>query len=135
MKDDVVLRRLCVLLTIKAAYIKAVGFLPGFDYSRIDCDIPQEIILCDGKPILGWEFHLFKANLGVLRNNVLIEEIYQCSTAIFRGGDKTTFIWEENEEHMKKWLNFISLERMLHDVLTPKSPPPLDSKDPHKVYS
>jgi len=123
MKEDVIIRRLCVLLTIKAAYVKAVGFPPGFDYSRLDCDIPQETVRFDGKPIIGWEFRLFKVNLGVLRNGVLIEETYQCSTAMFRGGNKTSFIWEEDPKAMSNWMTFLNLDQMLHILSAPRTPP------------
>ncbi|KAG1744622.1 uncharacterized protein EDB91DRAFT_1123517 [Suillus paluster] len=55
--DDVVLRRLSILLSLKAAYIKA-----------------------------GWEFRVFKAQLGVQRmGGVMLEESYQCACAFFRG--------------------------------------------------
>ncbi|KAF8591465.1 hypothetical protein K439DRAFT_1380408 [Ramaria rubella] len=116
MKDDVILRRLCVLLTLKLAYIKALGQPPGFDFSRIDCNIPEETIKVDGKPLTGWEFRLFKANLGVVRKGFLIEETYQCSTAVYRGWDETRFVWEENEREIANWVHFISTDTVLNSL-------------------
>lgn len=121
LKDEVILRRLCILLTIKSAYIKALGQPAGFDYSRIDCNIPEESMMVDGKPLLGWEFRLFKANLGVVRHSLLLEETYQCSSALYRGGKTTKFVWEENVNEMKSWLHFVNAESIIAGL--PKPPP------------
>ncbi|KAF8517856.1 hypothetical protein JB92DRAFT_3113358 [Gautieria morchelliformis] len=125
LNDDVILRRLCILLTIKTAYIKALGQPPGFDFSRIDCNIPEETIKVDGRSLGGWEFRLFKANLGVVRKGLLIEETYQCSTAVYRGWDETRFIWEEDEKEMANWVHFITTDTVLGSLT---SPPRTDSK-------
>lgn len=124
--DDVILRRLCILLTIKMAYIKALGQPPGFDFSRIDCDIPEETVKVDGKLLIGWEFRLFKANLGVVRRELLIEETYQCSTAVYRGWDETRFIWEENEQELAGWVHFIKTDTVLGSLSS--SPTHTESK-------
>ncbi|KAF8519366.1 hypothetical protein BU17DRAFT_90069 [Hysterangium stoloniferum] len=115
LKDEVILRRLCILITIKAAYIKALGQPPGFDYSRVECNIPEETVTVDGNPLHGWEFRLFKVNLGVVRNGLLLEEAYQCATAIFRGGN-TVIIWEESPKDMEKWLHFITTDVILANL-------------------
>jgi 4'-phosphopantetheinyl transferase len=125
-RDDVILRRLCILLTIKTAYIKALGQPPGFDFSRIDCNIPEETIEVDGRSLTGWEFRLFKANLGVVRRGLLIEETYQCSVAVHRGGDETRFIWEEDEKNMANWVHFITTDTVLRSLTA--SPPRTDPK-------
>ena len=116
LRDDVILRRLCILLTLKSAYTKALGQPAGFDFSRIDCDIPEEIIKVDGRPITGWEFRLFKANLGIVRKGVLLEETYQCSCAVYRGWEQTRFVWEENPKEMENWLHFISTDKVLSSL-------------------
>ncbi|GJJ07511.1 hypothetical protein Clacol_001713 [Clathrus columnatus] len=118
-QDDVILRRLCIILTVKSAYVKALGQPLGFDYGRIDCDIPHETIRIDGKPLKGWEFRLFKANLGVVRKGLLIEESYQCSTAMYRGLDKTVFIWEEDAKAMASWCHFIPIDTVLQSLQPP----------------
>ncbi|KIJ56743.1 hypothetical protein M422DRAFT_22898 [Sphaerobolus stellatus SS14] len=128
LKEDVILRRLCILLTLKAAYVKAVGQTAGFDYGRIDCNIPEETLKVDGKPVVGWEFRLFKANLGVERHGVLLEETYQCSTAMYRGSDKTVFIWEEPEQEMIKWMSFMTVDNIFPSLGTPATPPALIPK-------
>ena len=38
--DEVMLRRLCIILALKQAYIRAIGQPLGFDYSRLDFDVP-----------------------------------------------------------------------------------------------
>lgn len=124
MKDDVTLRRLCVILTLKTAYIRALGRQLGFDLSRVDCDIPQQMIRVDGSVLTGWEFRLFKANLGVDRNGILVEETYQCAVAIFRGGNQPcAFIWGGEPTKTGRWLHFRTLDDLLHSLNTPKLPP------------
>jgi len=110
LNDDVILRRLCLILALKEAYIKALGQPPGFDLARIECNIPHSISV-DGTPVLGWEFRLFRANLGVMRRNLLHEESYQCVCAIYRGwDDRTEFHLGENPSELKSWLQFITVE-------------------------
>ncbi|KAG8731995.1 hypothetical protein FRC11_001167 [Ceratobasidium sp. 423] len=110
--DEVKLRRLYILWTLKESYTKALGQPIGFDFSRIECDIPHRQIRVDGEPLLGWEFRLFRANTGVLRKGSLIEESYQCTTAIYRGGDATKLLWEHDEGvgEGDKWLRFVRVE-------------------------
>jgi 4'-phosphopantetheinyl transferase len=114
--DEVKLRRLYILWTLKESYTKALGQPIGFDFSRIECDIPQRVIRVDGVPLYGWEFRLFRANTGVLRNGTLLEESYQCTTAIYRGTHPTKLLWEHDDgvgEH-DKWLRFVRVEDLIH---------------------
>ncbi|QRW26445.1 kinetochore protein Mis12/MTW1 [Rhizoctonia solani] len=106
--DEVKLRRLYILWTLKESYTKALGQPIGFDFSRIECDIPHRQIRVDGEPLLGWEFRLFRANTGVLRKGTLVEESYQCTTAIYRGGNTTKLLWEHEDGvgEGDKWLRF-----------------------------
>ena len=46
--EEVVMRRLCVLLALKQAYIKAIGQPMGFDWSRLEFNIPQKTASGDG---------------------------------------------------------------------------------------
>ncbi|CAE6488674.1 unnamed protein product [Rhizoctonia solani] len=64
LSDEVKLRRLYILWTMKESYTKALGQPIGFDFARIECDIPHRTIRVDGEPLLGWEFRLFRANTG-----------------------------------------------------------------------
>jgi len=128
----VVLRRLYILWTVKESYIKALGQPPGFDFSRIECRIPDEEVYVDGKRLNGWEFRLFKANLGVLRGGeegsifkgyehlsgepILKEEVYQCCMTIYRGGDRDgcVFKWSDKPKETDKYLRFVTLEAMIN---------------------
>ncbi|CEL56629.1 L-aminoadipate-semialdehyde dehydrogenase-phosphopantetheinyl transferase OS=Xenopus laevis GN=aasdhppt PE=2 SV=1 [Rhizoctonia solani AG-1 IB] len=115
--DEVKLRRLYILWTLKESYTKALGQPIGFDFSRIECDIPHRQIRVDGEPLLGWEFRLFRANTGVLRRGVLLEESYQCTTAIYRGGGATKLLWEHEDGigESDKWLR----AGVYYDIDTP----------------
>lgn len=111
--DEVVLRRLCILLSLKAAYIKAVGQPRGFDWSRLEFNIPNESARGDDHPLQGWEFRVFKAQLGVQRNGTVIEEAYQCACAFFRGTKESKFIWHDNAKDLEAWVQFINIDQMI----------------------
>ena len=117
--DEVKLRRLYILWTIKESYTKALGQPIGFDFARIECDIPKRVIRVDGEVLQGWEFRLFRANTGVLRNGSLVEESYQCTTAIYRGSQSTKMLWEHDDAgDTDKWLRFVRVEDLIHYVKT-----------------
>lgn len=111
--DEVVLRRLCILLSLKAAYIKAVGQNRGFDWSRLEFNIPDETARGDDHPLQGWEFRVFKAQLGVQRTSTVIEESYQCACAFFRGTKESKFIWHDNAKDLEAWVQFINVDQMI----------------------
>jgi 4'-phosphopantetheinyl transferase len=114
--DDIVLRRLCIVLALKQAYIKAIGQPIGFDWSRLEFNIPAETAQGDGHPLQGWEFRVFKASLGVARGDVLVEEHYQCACAFFRGSQESTFIWHDNQKDLESWVQFINIDQMVKVV-------------------
>ncbi|KAG8936125.1 hypothetical protein FRC03_011161 [Tulasnella sp. 419] len=131
---EVVLRRLYILWTIKESYIKALGQPPGFDFSRIEVRMPEEEIWVDRKLLTGWEFRLFKANVGVMRGGergsifrgfeglvlpapVLQEESYQCCMTIYRGsslGNKCVFKWSDTVKELDKYLRFVTIDAMVN---------------------
>lgn len=111
--DEVSLRRLCIVLALKQAYIKAIGQPVGFDWSRLEFDVPGEKAQGDGHPLQGWEFRIFKATLGVVRGDVLVEEQYQCVTAFFRGTKESTFIWHNTAKELEAWVQFINIDQMV----------------------
>ncbi|KAJ8456566.1 hypothetical protein ONZ45_g1223 [Pleurotus djamor] len=111
--DEVMLRRLCIVLSLKQAYIKAIGQPIGFDWSRLEFNIPEESVIGDGHPLTGWEFRIFKANLGVARKDVLVEEQYQCVCAFFRGTKDSKFIWHESQKELESWVQFINIDQMV----------------------
>jgi len=114
--EEVALRRLCILLSLKAAYIKAIGQPPGFDWARLEFDIPRNAAAGDGHPLLGWEFRIFRASLGVARTDVLVEEHYQCVCAFFRGTKESTFVWHESVRDLESWVQFINIDQMVRVV-------------------
>ncbi|KAF7325902.1 hypothetical protein MKEN_00441000 [Mycena kentingensis (nom. inval.)] len=114
--DETALRRICILLSLKAAYIKAIGQPPGFDWARLEFDIPRSTATGDGHPLLGWEFRIFRANLGVARKDTLYEEYYQCVCAFFRGTKESTFVWHETVAELENWVQFINIDQMVRVV-------------------
>jgi 4'-phosphopantetheinyl transferase len=69
------IRRFFWIWTLKEAYTKALGLGLGFDFARIEYDVPNELVRIDGKPVVGWEFVKFTlqvdggADSGIDRNN------------------------------------------------------------------
>lgn len=114
--DEVVLRRLCILLALKAAYIKAIGQPIGFDWSRLEFNISEETCSGDGQPLTGWEFRLYKSHLGVQRRGIIVEESYQCVTAHFRGTPDTKFVWQDNNKDLESWVQFINIDQMTNVI-------------------
>ncbi|KAI9001245.1 hypothetical protein BD414DRAFT_474084 [Trametes punicea] len=54
------LRRFFLIWTLKEAYTKALGLGMGFDFSRIEYDVPNDIVRIDGTIPSGWEFTRFE---------------------------------------------------------------------------
>jgi len=111
--DEVILRRLCILLALKQAYIKAIGQPIGFDLSRLEFNIPAETARGDDHPLDGWEFRVFKSQLGVARSNRIVEESYQCACAFFRGTKESKFVWHDNQKDLETWVQFINIDQMV----------------------
>jgi 4'-phosphopantetheinyl transferase len=110
---EVITRRLCIMLAIKAAYIKAIGQPAGFDWSRLEFNLPEKKAFADNHPLQGWEFRIFKAHLGVARRDQIVEEQYQCVVAFFRGSAESEFIWYENKKDLESWVQFIFIDQMV----------------------
>ncbi|TFY66781.1 hypothetical protein EVG20_g4319 [Dentipellis fragilis] len=114
--DEIVLRRLCIILALKSAYIKAIGQPIGFDWSRLEFNVPEETCSGDGQPLTGWEFRLYKAQLGVQRKGTVVEESYQCVTAHFRGTPNSTFVWQDSTKDLETWVQFINIDQMTNVI-------------------
>ncbi|KAG1854548.1 hypothetical protein F4604DRAFT_1801614 [Suillus subluteus] len=98
--DEVVLRRLSILLSLKAAYIKAVGQSTAFDWSRLEFNIPSESARGDDHPLQGWEFRVFKAQLGVQRmGGVMLRGIVS----------ESKFIWHDNAKDLEAWVAMVKV--------------------------
>jgi hypothetical protein len=124
--DEVTLRRVLIILTVKSAYIKAIQQPPGFDYRRMECSLPNETFKVDGTELSGWEIRLFKANLGIQRKEVLVEEVYQCCAMIYRGGQGNRVFWNDREGEATEMLNFLKVDQIVkaYDGLAVKNGAP-----------
>jgi 4'-phosphopantetheinyl transferase len=114
--EETALRRLTILLAMKSAYIKAIGQPLGFDWSRLEFDVPARQARGDGLPLQGWEFRVFNAHVGVLRDGRLCEEAYVCCVAFFRGSRESKFDFHEGMEQLESWVQFINIDQMLKVV-------------------
>jgi 4'-phosphopantetheinyl transferase len=112
-EDATKLRRLCITLAMKDAYIKAIGQPVGFDYSRLEFDVGNKRAFGDGHILGGWEFRVFTANLGVARGTKLVQEQYECVCAFFRGSPESTFIWHDSPKQLESWVQFINIDQMV----------------------
>jgi len=137
--EDAILRRLTILLAMKQAYIRAIGQPLGFDWSRLEFDVPNRSARGDDLPLSGWEFRVFTSKLGVLRgpntgansaapspavgkdptpsgDQRLLEETYVCCVAFFRGTRESKFDFHETTEQLESWVQFINIDQMLKVV-------------------
>ncbi|TEB20163.1 hypothetical protein FA13DRAFT_1743275 [Coprinellus micaceus] len=96
------------------SYMRAVGQPIGFDHARIDFDVVNGKAQMDGKPLIGWEFRVFTANLGVARGTRIVHEQYECVCAFFRGPTaETKFIWHQTPRELESWVQFINIDQMV----------------------
>jgi len=114
--DEAMLRRLCVTLALKNAYIKAIGQPLGFDFSRLEFDVPNQTAKADGDQLSGWEFRIWRVKLGVARGNELVQEFYECATAFFRNTPETKFIWHSTQKELESWVQFINIDQMIRVI-------------------
>lgn len=49
---------------MKEAYTKALGLGLGFDFKRIEYDVPNDVVRIDGVRPVGWEFVRFEVKRG-----------------------------------------------------------------------
>ncbi|TFK93921.1 hypothetical protein K466DRAFT_537224 [Polyporus arcularius HHB13444] len=64
------LRRFYLIWTLKEAYTKALGLGMGFDFSRIEYDVPNDVVRIDGVIPRGWEFTRFELKNELKSGNV-----------------------------------------------------------------
>ncbi|KAL7282154.1 hypothetical protein ACG7TL_003623 [Trametes sanguinea] len=80
------LRRFFLIWTLKEAYTKALGLGLGFDFSRIEYDVPNDVVRIDGQVPRGWEFIRFElANTkkdGLVENYVGVAARYMGEDAV-----------------------------------------------------
>jgi phosphopantetheinyl transferase (holo-ACP synthase) len=111
--DDLMLKRLCILLAMKEAYIKAIGQPIGFDLSRLEFDVPNQRVSGDGYPLFGWEFRIFTTKLGVARGEVLKQEEYECVCAFYRGTPESTYIFQTTAKELEHWVQYINIDQLM----------------------
>ncbi|KAG6890940.1 hypothetical protein C0995_000897 [Termitomyces sp. Mi166 len=101
------LKRFFWLWTMKEAYTKALGLGLGFDFSRIEYDIGENIVRVDNRIALGWRFTKF----------VLTDEndLYQGVVAEYIGG-ATTEIINETQNCVLSWGAVPFVATVLHEL-------------------
>ena len=103
------LRRFYLIWTVKEAYTKALGLGMGFNFSRIEYDVPNDVVRIDGVVPRGWEFTRFE-----LRNEVKggqVEE-YVGVVARFTGEEAPTEC-KVTAASDPEWLTVYSAARFL----------------------
>ena len=129
------MRRLCVILALKQAYIKAIGQPLGFDWSRLEFNIPDKTATGDGRPLTGWEFRVWSSELGFPLSQDAsaaaqaaaaaaaaaaaggeghYSQHYQCAVAFFRRTRETRFVWHTDPKDLEAWVQFITLDQLLN---------------------
>lgn len=112
-RDDVILRRLCLLLALKQAYLNAIGQPAGFDYTRLEFNVAGEKIFGDNRPLQGWEFRIWQGTTVVRDANGSSEEKYQCACAFFRGWPESKFIWQREPKSLETWVQFLNMDQLI----------------------
>ena len=86
----------------------------GFDWSRLEFDLPHERADGDGYPLVGWEFRIWQSKIAVLKDNDEVEEqTYQCATAFFRGSAESKFIWQKDKKDLEGWVQYLNVDQLI----------------------
>lgn len=90
----------------------------GFDWSRLEFNIPEKTASGDNTPLSGWEFRVWQAQVGgpIPGQSEGYQEDYQCAAAFFRGQQPTRFIWQTESKDLESWVQFITLDQLLNVV-------------------
>lgn len=81
--------------TLKEAYTKALGIGLGFDFRRIEFDVPNRIVRVDKKIPQGWKFSMFEIRDG--------DDLYEGVVADYMGEGETTITMQDTP----KWLTVL----------------------------
>lgn len=93
--QDEGVRRFFWIWTMKEAYTKALGIGLGFDFNRIEYNVPEDVLKIDGQVPKGWELIKFEINHK--------EALYQGVAARYIGGDYPTTILPRSTQS-SEWL-------------------------------
>ncbi|KAJ7161177.1 hypothetical protein C8R46DRAFT_1164685 [Mycena filopes] len=113
--DEVLLRRLCLILSLKAAYLDAIA-QSDIDWGRLEFDVTSHTARIDSQPLLGWEFRLFTSCVGVARGDVLATEQYQCASAFLRStkdSEDPTFLWYQPPTVPVDWVQYMNFDDLI----------------------
>lgn len=99
------LRRFFWIWTLKEAYTKALGLGLGFDFRRIEYNVPENVVKIDGAIPKGWQFSKFE-----LLDNL---DLYQGVVAEFVGGDEIASILQLPAE----WLMTFKADAFVQGII------------------
>ncbi|CAL1698465.1 unnamed protein product [Somion occarium] len=112
-EDEVILRRLCLILALKQSYLNAIGQPVGFDFTRLEFNVPEEKIYGDGEPLRGWEFRVWQGNTVIKKDEEQTDEKYQCACAFFRGWPTSRFVWQKDPKSLESWVQFLNVDQLI----------------------
>ena len=115
-EEEVLLRRIVILLAIKESLINGLGQPVGFDLSRISANPTRNTLLVDNQPFVGWEFRLFRAQAEAHVGPANYVDYYQMCAAHFKGGEETKFVFVERPDDIEKLTQYFPFDRLV-DVI------------------
>ncbi|TDL18281.1 hypothetical protein BD410DRAFT_753434 [Rickenella mellea] len=108
------LSRIWILLTIKEALVDGLGQPQDFDFARIECDVPNEVVRIDGQVLLGWEFRLFCSTQECVNmKGKTYHDHYQNTVAFYRGSNLTRIVFEQDPGDAARFTTFCRLTDLL----------------------
>ncbi|KAF9563688.1 4'-phosphopantetheinyl transferase [Agrocybe pediades] len=105
--DSERLKRFFWMWTLKEAYTKALGLGLGFDFRRVEFDVPEKTVRIDGEIPEGWRFSMFTVHDG--------EELYQGVVAQHIGDMATEILDCTNNK--PEWLTIHNATTFLQKAL------------------
>lgn len=114
MSQPEVLRHFFLIWTLKEAYTKALGLGLGFDFKRIEYDVPRDVVRIDGVSPDGWEFVRFHIHNAVESRD---DETYVGVVARYVGGSNMQRECKVEERPAGSWLRVFDAANFLRDAL------------------